>query len=177
MNEAAPPAFVARLERLEAESAVRRLLAEYMALCDTLGPDTPMARLGALFCRDAVWEGRGARYAEALGRHVGRAAIVAMLGRYRDPPHFRFNAHYLASEAIAVAGARATGRWMMLQCSTYADGASDLRSAALELEFAIEDDAWRIARFATTNLFSRPVSRWDDPARIPVPPVQGGDHD
>lgn len=176
MTDAALPSLVARLERLEAEGAVRRLLAEYMALCDHLDADTPMERLAALFCRDAIWEGRR-RYAEALGRHVGRAAIIAMLDGYRDPPHFLFNAHYLSSEAITVEGARANGRWMMLQCSTYASGASDLRSAALDIDFAIEERAWRIARFATTNLFSRPVSRWDDPAPIPVPLVQGGDHD
>ena len=147
-----------------------------MALCDRLDAATPMDRLAALFCRDALWEGRGTRYAEALGRHVGREAIVAMLDRYREPPHFLFNAHYLASEAITVDGARANGRWMMLQCSTYRTGASDLRSAALDIDFAVEDGAWRIARFQTTNLFSRPVSRWDDPAPVPVPPVQGG-HD
>lgn len=163
-------ALLARLDRLEAEGAIRRIMAEYMRLCDRLDATTPMDTLGALFAADAVWEGRGARYGTAFGRHEGRAAIVAMLGRYRDPPHFAFNAHYLTSETIAVTGGTASGRWMMLQASTYADGTSDLRSADLDILFAHEDETWRIARFATTNLFSRPVSRWDDPAPVPVPP-------
>jgi len=165
--------LLARLDRLEAENAIRRVMADYMRLCDRLDADTPMDALGALFCRDALWEGRGSRYASAFGRHEGRAAIVAMLGRYRGPPpHFAFNAHYLASETIVVEGDRAVGRWMMLQASTYAAGTSDLRSAELEIDFALEDGRWRIAHFRTTNLFSRPVDRWDDPAPVPVPPSQ-----
>lgn len=175
MTDAALSILLARLERLEAESAVRRVITDYMALCDQLDADTPMDRLGALFCRDAVWEGRGARYATAFGAHHGRDAIVAMLDAYRGPvPHFAFNAHYLASETITVDDGRARGQWMMLQASTYATGASDLRSAALDVDFAFEDDAWRIARFRTTNLFSRPVSRWDDPAPVPVPDDASG---
>ncbi|CAN5155630.1 nuclear transport factor 2 family protein [soil metagenome] len=167
--------IIARLERLEAESAIRRVLADYMALCDRLDADTPMDELAALFTRDAVWEGRGSRYASAFGRHEGREAIVAMLGGYRDPPHFAFNAHYLASETIDVQGETAQGRWMMLQASTYATGASDLRSAQLDIGFALEGSRWRIAAFQTTNLFSRPVSRWDDPTPVPVPASGGQD--
>jgi hypothetical protein len=137
-----------------------------------------MDRMAALFCTDASWEGRGARYAAAFGRHDGRAAIIAMLDSYRRPaPHFAFNAHYLTSEAITVDGDSAVGRWMMLQASTYASGASDLRSAELEIGFAVEDGCWRIARFQTSNLFSRPVTRWDDPAVVPVPKALGVEHD
>jgi hypothetical protein len=169
-------ALAQRLEALEAQNAIRQVITRYMALCDTLGPDTDMAALGALFCRDAVWAGKGARYGAAFGGHQGRAAIVAMLDTYRGPPpHFAFNAHYLASEAIAVNGERAEGSWMMLQCSTYADGRSDLRSARLEVGFALEEGAWRIARFDTENLFSRAVTDWNDGAPIPVPTQAKGD--
>jgi len=168
-------ALAQRLEALEAQNAIRQTITRYMTLCDTLGPDTPMDELGALFTRDAVWAGKGARYGAAFGGHRGRDAIVAMLGRYcGPPPHFAFNAHYLASEAITVDGTSAEGRWMMLQCSTYADGRSDLRSARLEVGFAREDGAWRIARFDTENLFSRAIGPWNDDAPIPVPtPIEG----
>ena len=166
-----------RLARLEAEGAIRFCIARYMALCDTLGPDTPMEELGALFTRDAVWAGKGARYVASCGGHGGRDAIVAMLGSYRGPPpHFAMNAHYLSSETITlIDDVSARGGWMMLQCSTYADGRSDLRSARLDVHFALEEGAWRIARFETENLFSRPISRGDDPAPIPVPTHSRGD--
>jgi hypothetical protein len=165
-----------RLARLEAETAIRAVTARYMTLCDTLNSDTPMDELGALFTRDAEWIGGGVRYGAAFGGHRGRDAIVAMLSAYRGPPpHFALNAHFLASETIRVEGERAGGGWMMLQCSTYADGRSDLRSARLVVGFAIEDGAWRIARFETENLFSRPIDRWDDPTPIPVPTSGQGD--
>jgi len=162
--------LAARLARLEAEREIRAVMMRYMELCDRLDADTPMDQLGALFTVDATWAGKGARYGAAFGGHHGRAAIVAMLDRYRGPvPHFAMNAHFLGSETIEVDGEQAVGRWMMLQTSTYADGRSDLRSARLEVGFALAEGRWRIARFETENLFSRPVDHWDDPAEVPVP--------
>lgn len=164
-------ALEARVARLEAEGAIRLVVATYFRLCDTLGPQTDWAAMEALFTRDATWEGRG-RYRNAFGRHEGRSAIIAMLRNYADPPHFVLNAHYLASEIITVhqgPGAGASASWMMLQVSTYHDGRSDLRSAAIAIEMAREDGAWRIARFVTQNIFSRDVGPWNDEAPISVP--------
>lgn len=162
-------ALVQRVALLEAESAVRRVAMEYFRLCDTLGPHTPLDALAALFTDDAVWEGRG-RYRKAFGRHEGREAIVGMLAAYADPPHFALNGHYLSSESIEVLGeCSARGSWMMLQVSTYHDGRSDLRSAAIAIDFVREGGAWCIARFVTENIFSRDVGPWNDEARISVP--------
>lgn len=159
-----------RLWRLEAESEIRRLVARYMEICDSLGPDTPLDELAALFTLDAEWRGVGPKYADAFGGHAGRDAIAAMLARYcGPPPHFVMNAHFLGSESIHVEDRVATGGWMMMQASTYADGRCDLRTARLSIAFRVEDDRWRIARFETENLFSRAVDRWDDASVIPVP--------
>lgn len=162
-------AIEARLARLEAADAVRQVATRYFRLCDRLGPETRFDELGALFAADAEWEGRG-RYRAAFGRHRGRAAIVAMLAGYADPPHFALNVHYLTSEAIVITGAQtASAQWTLLQASTYSDGRSDLRSAHLTLDFVVEEGAWRIARFITENLFSRDVGPWNDEAPISVP--------
>lgn len=172
--------LAARLALLEAEREVRRTMMRYMDLCDRLDETTPMDELAALFALDAVWVGTGRRYGQTFGEHRGRAAIAAMLGSYRGPPpHFAMNAHFLSSETIAVAAdcRAATGAWMMLQTSTYADGRSDLRSARLSVDFTFEEGRWRIARFATENLFSRPVDRWDDPAPVPVPQTKEKNND
>lgn len=166
MSEAA---ILARLEVLEAESAVRRLAARYFQICDHLGPETPFEELGDLFTADAVWEGKG-RYAKAFGRYEGRGAIVEMIRSYCLPaPHFAMTGHFFSAEHIVVDGEAATGQWMMLQTTDYADGRADLRSAKLTFGFAIEGATWRIARFVTENIFSRRTERWSDAETIPVP--------
>jgi hypothetical protein len=162
-------AILARLEALEAESAIRRLVARYFAICDELGPGTPFEELGELFTRDALWEGRG-RYAKAFGRYEGREAIVAMIRSYCLPtPHFAMTGHFFGAEDIAVEGRSASGNWMMLQTSDYADGKSDFRAARLTMRLVHDGERWRIAHFLTENLFSRQSERWNDDLSIPVP--------
>ncbi|ABQ67112.1 polyketide cyclase [Rhizorhabdus wittichii DC-6] len=169
-------ALRAELADLRAERAVRAVVMRYFRLCDTLGPDTSLDDLGLCFTRDALWEGRG-RYRKAFGRHEGRDAIVAMLGSYAVPvAHFAMNAHFLSTETITIEGTTegpeaAVGQWSMLQTSTYRDGRSDLRSAALTIRCAVEDGAWRISHFITENLFARDVDHWSDAAPISVPDV------
>jgi hypothetical protein len=159
-----------RLDRLESESAIRALVTRYFDLCDHLDASTPLADLGALFTETAVWAGAGKRYGTAFGARTGRAAIVAMLASYTGPPpHFALNAHFLTSERIVVEGDRATGRWLMLQTSTYAAGSSDLRAASLRLAFERLAEGWQISRFETENVFSRQIGGWNDQAPIPVP--------
>jgi hypothetical protein len=166
------PQILARLEVLEAESAIRRLVARYFAICDDLGPQTPFEELGDLFTPDALWEGRG-RYAKAFGCYEGREAIVAMIRSYCLPqPHFVMTGHFYGAEDIEVGGQAAKGRWMMLQTSDYRDGTSDFRAAKLTIRFACGAGRWRIAHFLTENIFSRQAERWNDEASIPVP--EGG---
>lgn len=160
------------LGRLQAEGLIRACVTRYMHLCDHLDADTPLGELAGLFTEDAVWQGRGARYAGSFGGYRGRESIAAMFRTYmRTPPHFALNVHFLCSETIAVAGnARsAAASWVMLQTSTFADGQSHLNAAQLNLRLLAQDGVWRIAHFETENLFSRPVSRWDDQAPLPVP--------
>ncbi|NVK43813.1 MAG: nuclear transport factor 2 family protein [Oceanospirillaceae bacterium] len=173
MSENGPIGFAElcqRLEALESEKAIRACLNRYMDLCDHLGASTPLDELGELFTEDAIWEGKGARYASSFGGHRGRKAIMAMLGKYCvEPSHFVLNVHYLTSEVIAVDGDRAHGSWNMLQVSSFSAGGSHLNSARLEVDFRREERVWRMARFQTRNLFSRPVDHWNSEARLPVP--------
>lgn len=162
-------ALIERVDRLESESAIRRLVARYFAICDDLGPDTPFEELGQIFASDARWEGKG-RYAKAFGEFSGRNAIVAMIRSYCQPaPHFVMTAHFLSAESIHVDGDIASGHWMMLQTSDYTDGSADLRSASLTISFSRKAGVWRIARFLTRNIFSRQVEPWNDEQRIAVP--------
>lgn len=165
-------AILERIGQLEAQNAIRSVVARYFRICDDLGPHTPFDQLGELFTQDARWEGKG-RYEEAFGAYAGRPAIVEMIRSYCLPQsHFAMTAHFFSAEDITVEAGRAIGRWMMLQTSTYADGRSDLRSARLTMHFEQHEGAWRIALFRTENIFSRHVDHWSDARVIPVPDIK-----
>ena len=151
MNEA----LLQRLQTLEGESAVRRLMARYMDLCDVPRAVTHVSDLARLFTVDAIWEGIGSQTAQTFGQHRGRDAVAAFVGGYLPPSeHFRLNLHYLTSESIVVDGSAAQGQWIMQQISTYADGRSELFGTRLNIDFRCVDDTWLIAHFRTQRLFN-----------------------
>ena len=160
-----------RLDRLEAENAARRVMARYMELCDQPDDGYDIAALGDLFTKDAVWEGSGSKYSVAFGRHIGRRAIMDFIDSFRRPPHFALNVHYLTSESISTDESGVAGRWVMLQLSRYPDGKSSMLGARLDVRFALEHGAWRIARFQTENLFSAPWDRGLDVATATLAPL------
>ena len=168
MTEAA---LLARLTALEDEKAVRACMNRYMYLCDLLDEGFELSTLMALFHVDAVWEGKGSRYAETFGRYEGRSAIEAMFKKYTLPPaHFALNVHFLANELIEVEGGSATGSWVLMQPSTFASGESQLSCARINASFCREHDRWLIKHFQTENLFSRPMmAAWDQAKPLPVP--------
>lgn len=160
----------ARLRQLESENAVRACMNRYMVLCDALDARTPLDELAGLFTADAIWEGKGAKYAKSFGGYRGREAIRAMFAGYMtEPAHFALNVHFLCSELIRVEGDEANGSWVMLQTSTFASGASHLNAARLTVRFREEQGVWRMAHFQTENLFGRPVDAWNSDAHLPVP--------
>ena len=165
-----------RLAQLESENAVRACMNRYMVLCDDLGVDSPLDELASLFTKDAIWEGKGAKYQNAFGSYRGRDSIKAMFATYMvEPAHFALNVHFMTSELIRVEDDKASGSWVMLQTSTFASGASHLNSARLSVKFQQdrETGVWRMAHFVTENLFSRPVDPWNSNAQLPVPDKSG----
>lgn len=152
-------ALLARVASLEAENAVRKTIARYMALCDVPSGALDGETLAALFTQDAIWEGIGPQYTQKFGHLRGHEAILAMLQRYLPPvPHFATNVHFLTSETIEVDGARAKGRWIMLQASGYVDARAELIAARLEIDFVPAQDgrSWLIQHFRTERLFDAP---------------------
>jgi hypothetical protein len=144
-----------RLETLEGESQVRRLMARYMDLCDVPRAAMNVRELAGLFSVDAVWEGIGTRTAQTFGQHRGRDAVAAFVGSYLPPSeHFALNLHYLTSESIQVDGSTAKGQWIMQQISTYADQRSELFGTRLNIDFRRVDGTWLIAHFRTQRLFN-----------------------
>ncbi|BCF97088.1 polyketide cyclase [Paraburkholderia sp. PGU19] len=152
-------ALQARIVALEAENAVRKTIARYMALCDVPSGPLDGETLAALFTQDAIWQGIGPQYTQKFGHLRGHEAILVMLQRYLPPvPHFATNVHFLTSETIEVDGARAKGRWIMLQASGYVDARAELIAARLEIDFVPAQDGrnWLIQHFRTERLFDAP---------------------
>ncbi len=143
--------LVVRLRVLEAESAIRRLMAEYLAARDR---DGDPARLAQLFTPDAIWEGTGG-FAATLGVHRGQAAIArrTVASRARTP----FSAHFLANESIVVDGDTATGMWTFLQCAV-SDGQALWIAGCYRNDFRRLDGAWRIAHLRVEDLFVAPYA-------------------
>ena len=163
-------ALLQRIEALEGEQSVRACMNRYMYLCDRLDVGFELDDLMVLFTDDATWEGTGGRYKKAFGLHRGKEAIRAMFAKYTvAPAHFRLNIHCLTSELIRVNGTQADGSWVLLQPSTFSSGKSQLSSARLSVAFRKEGTAWRMSRFQTEALFSRPVGAWDSEDELPVP--------
>jgi hypothetical protein len=153
--------LTARLTALEAERAVRRTMARYMALCDVPSALFDGRAIADLFAVDAIWQGIGPQYENQFGCLSGRDDIVAMLTCYLPPtPHFSVNVHFLTSETIDVSddGTFAKGRWIMLQASGYVEGHAELISARLDVDFAPSPDGryWLIRHFRTQRLFDAP---------------------
>ena len=160
-----------RLQQLEAVNAVRNVLNRYMEICDALDARTDINALMSLFDEQAVWEGVGKRYQASFGRYEGRAAIQAMIESYtQKESHFVMNAHFVNSEQIEVNADHATGRWLMLQTSSFQDGRAHLNAAKLSIQFKQQADGqWAMKHFQTENIFSRPISHWESEAILPVP--------
>jgi hypothetical protein len=160
-----------RLDKLEAADQIRHLISQYMHLCDDLSHPDIARQIADLFSEEAIWEGVGDLYQSKLGRYCGRQEIAEMMARYiSEPSHFAINVHYLTAEYIDIdAENSASGRWKMLQASTFRAGGSHLNSAELVIRFKKTDERWLIAHFTTRNLFSRPVDGWHSPADLPVP--------
>ena len=148
-----PDVSAQRLAALEAEAAIRRVAARYMALCDEPPTAAPGPSFEDLFTADLVWEGVGQKASAEFARIEGRNALLGWFDTWRNPPKYALNLHFLTSEAIDVAGTKATGTWMMFQAAVRRSGEGELRVARISILFRQDEGSWRIARFQTESLF------------------------
>ena len=148
-----------RLERLEAESQIRRVLVEYGKFLDA----KDFAAYAALFAEAGVWHG-------GFGSFTGPAAIEAMLIENLGAPEPGFvnksNFHMMTGPLIEVEGDKATVESKYLFW-TVADGRPAPLLAGRYLdEFVRENGQWKIARRTTWGQI---------PYRDPTaPPAAGG---
>ena len=147
-----------RLERLEAERAVRRLMGAHLGSLDA---GEGGAAVDEHFTPDAAWVGLGAYEAVAGpgGRCEGRDAIAELLDERRAA--FPERTHHLANEWIEVddgpgSPERAVGRWICLEPSTAADGTAWWVGTRFRVECRRTEDGWRIAELRVRDIVTAP---------------------
>lgn len=142
----------ARLERIESERAVSRLMYRYVHACDEL---KDADRVASFFTEDAVWEGQG-HFAE-FGATEGRDAIREMF--VDNPTMLPFTAHFLANPDIEISGGgnEAFGRWHTLEAATLKDRSTQVWMAAwYENDFVRTDGQWLISHLRYRDRFVCP---------------------
>lgn len=146
-----------RLDVLESESAIRRLMAEYLAVRDF--EEEKGRHIASLFIESGVWEGVGL-FATILGAHPGRDAIER---RFSKP--MPFSVHVAGCESITVSGDEAVGRWVFLQPCTMNGQAVWVAGRYLN-EFVRVDGQWKFKHLRVDGIFSTPYQ--DGWAKTPL---------
>jgi uncharacterized protein (TIGR02246 family) len=148
-----------RVERMEAESEIRRALVEYGAHLDSRN----YAAYADLFAEDGEWIG-------GFGRFTGPTAIRQMLEQNLGAPEPGFvnksNFHMLTNPLIEIDGdrARATSKYLFWTRSPE-DRPTPLLAGRYVDEFVRRNGQWKIARRTT----------WGEiPYRDPNEPAQAG---
>src|SRR6187399_2798794 len=136
----AQPTLEQRVQRMEDESAIRRMLIEYGAFLDA----KDYRSYAALFAPDGVWQG-------GFGTFTGPAAIEAMLTANLGAAEARFvnkaNFHMLTNPLITLDGDRAHVESKYLFWTRSPDDRpTPLLAGRYVDEFVREDGRWKIAR-------------------------------
>lgn len=145
--------LAARLDRVEAELALHRLVAEYC-----IGADhRDLERWAAVWTADAVWE------PDPASRLVGREAICgAVQHQWRAFPIMH---HVTGNHVVDIDGDRATGRADVVAMIQTSDGRWILAGATYRDDYRRHGGAWRIARRRVHRPFDlAPL----DPSRGPI---------
>ena len=136
-----------RLDALESEGALRRLMSEYQEARDFgTGSGT---RIANLFTADGIWEGVG-RVAEVLGSHQGREAIER---RFAAP--LPFSVHFLTNESIIVDGDTAMGTGRDLQSTVY-KGQAVWIAGRYHNDFVRVEGQWKFRHLRIDGIFVTP---------------------
>lgn len=139
--------FEKRLGVLEDVEAIRRLKARYCQYVDERNEDGWVS----LFTEDAVWDGGD------FGRYEGKTAIREF---FRSIPRIlTFAVHYVMNPLIEVKGARAYGKWYLLEPCTFSQGAEAVWGAAHYDEIYVKTGTqWKFQEVKLTSWFWTPYA-------------------
>lgn len=165
MASDAAPSLEQRVQRLEDESAIRKILIEYGADLDA----KDYHAYAALFAKDGVWQG-------GFGTFTGPAAIEAMLVKNLGAPEPGFvnksNFHLLTNPIIEIDGDTAHVTSKYLFWTAVDNRPTPLLAGRYVDDFVREDGQWKIAKRVTWGAIpfrdpNAPVAAGGGPAAAP----------
>jgi uncharacterized protein (TIGR02246 family) len=159
------PSLEQRVQRMEDESAIRKILIEYGAFLDA----KDYHAYAALFAKNGVWQG-------GFGTFTGPAAIEAMLVKNLGVPEPGFvnkaNFHLLTNPIIAIDGDRAHVTSKYLFWTAVEGKPTPLLAGRYVDDFVRENGEWKIAKRVTWGAIpfrdpNAPVAAGGGPAAAP----------
>lgn len=130
--------FAARLQVVEDDIAIRRLLVDYAAFLDSRDYD----RYAALFAPDGTWSSTGGSYE---GRGAIRRMLENMLGPAGQPNHANY--HIITNPRIDITGDRATATSRYLFVMRARDGSPTPSLAGIYRDDLVRQNGrWAIRR-------------------------------
>jgi hypothetical protein len=153
--EAKLEALLKRVDELESEQAINRLMAEYMYACDR--PSEKGHHVAICFAPDGKWASVG-----ELGKPTWGATGYEELRKKFDRNVVRmpYSSHFGANPVIDVdvENDSAVGKFMYLQPCTYRDGTALWTAGEYLNKFTRIDGRWLISELTVSNYFTTPYS-------------------
>ena len=158
-----------RLQALEDESAIRRMMAEMMTKADERTNPKWGEQLASFYTDDGIiTSASGSSRIEM--RERGHTALIK---RFSSPTRFCESTHLLGSESIEVSGDEAKGTWVSfepatLRCPDNTEEAVWTMGRYIG-EFRRTSNGWRIRTFHYEGVFCTPYDKgWTNERFVPV---------
>lgn len=164
--------LLARVRRLEDESAIRRLMADMLKKADERDHPRYGERMVEYYTGDGMWTS-GTGFADVGMAERGHAALTE---KFTAGTRIRESSHHLGSESIEVDGDEANGTWLCFEPATL-QTEGDGRQAVWIMgryicEFRREGDGWKVRTVRFEGIFCTPFEQgWTKERFAPIHPL------
>ena len=161
----------ARLQRLEDESAIRRLMADMMQKADDRDFPRYGERMVEFYTDDGQWTS-GSGFADVGMKDRGHGALTK---KFLSGTRICESSHLLGTESIEVMGDEANGSWLCFEPATL-KAAGDRREAVWIMgrytcEFRRTDGGWKVRTVRYDGIFCTPYDKgWIDTRFVSIRP-------
>lgn len=159
MSEAALEELRGRIQRLEDESAIRRMMAEMLRKADERDNPRWGMRLVEYYTQDGQWKS-GSGFGNVGMAERGHAALVR---KFTAGTRICESAHLLGSESLQVEGDEANGTWLCFEPATLKQDDGTLEAVWImgryTCEFRREQGSWKVRTVQFDGLFCTPYEK------------------